>query len=84
VILSPTASYPFYLPLTSQEQLFVLVDVSPAPSTPHTLVFSRKRFTPAMVNAWMRVMEEMRLDGTLYQIYLRRMLPSLAKGILQY
>jgi ABC-type amino acid transport substrate-binding protein len=84
LVLSPTVNYPFYLPLADQERMFVLIDVSPAPSIPHALVLSRARFTPAMINAWTRVLEQMRLDGTLEQIYLRRLLPGLAQNILHY
>jgi polar amino acid transport system substrate-binding protein len=84
MLLSPSVSYPFYLPLTDQERMFVLVDVSPAPPMPYALVFSHARFTAPMINAWMRVLEQMRLDGTLKQIYLRRLLPSLAQNILRY
>lgn len=84
MLLSPSVSYPFYLPLADQERLFVQVDISPAPPTPYALVFSRNRFAVPMINAWTRILEQMRLDGTLKQIYLRRFPPDLAQNILRY
>lgn len=84
LILSPALNFSFYFPLDQQAKDYAMVDVSPAPPIPHGLAISRARFTPAMVNAWMRVIEQMHLDGTLEKIYSDRLPPNVVRGLLDY
>ena len=84
LILSPALNFSFYFPLDQQAKDYAMVDVSPAPPIAHGLVMSRARFTPAMVNAWTRVMEQMHLDGTLEKIYSDRLPPDVVRDLLDY
>jgi polar amino acid transport system substrate-binding protein len=84
VILSPAVNYFFYLPTKQNMRDFVLIDGSDTSPIPHSLAFSRKRFTPAMVNAWQRVIDRMRLDGTLTRIFGDRLPPEMAATLLRY
>jgi polar amino acid transport system substrate-binding protein len=84
VVLSQSVNYAFYLPLPGDQQDFVMFDAAPALPVAHALAFERDRFTPAMIDAWTRVIEEMRLDGTLEKIYQRRMPPTMAAQLLTY
>ncbi|WP_448679512.1 substrate-binding periplasmic protein [Pseudomonas nicosulfuronedens] len=65
-----------------QRERFHVVDVMPGPATPHNLMLSRKRFTPAQSAEWLRVMETLWLDGTLARIMRNNAPPPLAEGLL--
>ncbi|HVJ40037.1 MAG TPA: transporter substrate-binding domain-containing protein [Dongiaceae bacterium] len=84
VILTAAVNYEFYLSPDEREQRFAIADLSPAPPLPHAMVFARSRFTPAMINDWTRVLERMRLDGTLQRIYQRSLPPDIAVSLLTY
>lgn len=84
VVLSQSVNYAFYLPLDADQQNFVMFDAAPGLPVPHALVFERGRFTPIMINAWTRIIEQMRLDGTLEKIYRRRVTPDMAALLLTY
>ncbi|TXH36753.1 MAG: transporter substrate-binding domain-containing protein [Rhodospirillaceae bacterium] len=84
LILSPEINFDFYLPDKSALTDFTMLDLSPAPPIPHALVLSRKDFTPAMANAWLRLIEEMRLDGTLRTIYRNRLPQPMSDRLLEF
>ncbi|HVI87078.1 MAG TPA: ABC transporter substrate-binding protein [Dongiaceae bacterium] len=84
VILSQSLNYAFYLPLDRDQQNFVMFDASPSPPAPYHLVFRRDRFTPTTIDAWTRVIEQMRLDGTLEKIYRRRVSADMARFLLNF
>jgi polar amino acid transport system substrate-binding protein len=84
LILSPEINFDFYLPDKSALTDFTVLDLSPAPPIPHALVFSRRDFTPAMANAWLRLIEEMRLDGTLLTIYRNRLPQPMSDRLLDF
>ncbi|MCG8911387.1 transporter substrate-binding domain-containing protein [Pseudomonas sp. DP-17] len=65
-----------------QRQRFHVVDVTPGPATPHNLMLSRKRFTPAQSAEWLRLMETLWLDGTLARIMRKNAPPPVAEGLL--
>jgi len=65
-----------------QRQRFHVVDVIPGPATPHNLMLSRKRFTPAQSAEWLRLMETLWLDGTLARIMRKNAPPLVAEGLL--
>ncbi|MDU4249490.1 MULTISPECIES: substrate-binding periplasmic protein [Pseudomonas] len=65
-----------------QRQRFHVVDVIPGPATPHNLMLSRKRFTPAQSAEWLRLMETLWLDGTLARIMRKNAPPPVAEGLL--
>lgn len=65
-----------------QRQRFHVVDVIPGPATPHNLMLSRKRFTPAQSAEWLRLMEALWLDGTLARIMRKNAPPPVAEGLL--
>lgn len=65
-----------------QRERFHVVDVMPGPATPHNLMLSRKRFTPAQSAEWLRLMETLWLDGTLARIMRRNASPQVAEGLL--
>lgn len=83
-VLSQSLNYGFYLPLERDQQNFVMFDASPSPPTPYHLAFRRERFSPTMVDAWTRVVEQMRLDGTLEKIYRRRVSADMAQYLLSF
>ncbi len=84
VILSPSVNYGYYLSLDREQQNYVTFDASPSPPAPYHLVFNRNRFTPVMIDAWARVVEQMRLDGTLEQIYRRHVPAEMIPFLLTY
>jgi polar amino acid transport system substrate-binding protein len=84
VILGQSINYAFYLPLDRDQQNFVMFDSSPSPAAPYNLVFRDDRFTPTMVDAWTRVIEKMRLDGTLEKIYRRHVSADVARYLLEF
>lgn len=65
-----------------QRQRFHVVDVIPGPATPHNLMLSRKRFTPAQSAEWLRLMETLWLDGTLARIMRKNAPPPVVEGLL--
>ncbi|MDH1007559.1 transporter substrate-binding domain-containing protein [Pseudomonas nicosulfuronedens] len=65
-----------------QRDRFHVIDVMPGPATPHNLMLSRKRFTPAQSAEWMRLMETLWLDGTLARIMRKNAPPQQAEGLL--
>jgi len=65
-----------------QRERFRVVDVMPGPATPHNLMLSRKRFTPAQGAEWMRLLETLWLDGTLARIMRKNAPPQVAEGLL--
>ncbi|MBD9513722.1 substrate-binding periplasmic protein [Pseudomonas sp. BGr12] len=65
-----------------QRERFHVIDVMPGPATPHNLMLSRKRFTPAQSAEWMRLMETLWLDGTLARIMRKNAPPQQAEGLL--
>ncbi|MDY0883339.1 substrate-binding periplasmic protein [Dongia soli] len=84
LILSPEINLAFYLTDKSALTDFSLLDLSPAPPVIHALVFSRRSFAPAMANAWLRLIEEMRLDGTLQTIYRTRLPQPMSDRLLEF
>lgn len=52
---------------------FLVLDLSPAPSTQVGLLLSRSRFSAAAAGEWLRMLEAMRLDGTLSALVLAHM-----------
>jgi len=84
VVLGQSINYTFYFPLESDQQNFVMFDSSPSPPAPYNLVFRDDRFTPTMVDAWTRVIEKMRLDGTLEKIYRRHVSAGIAQYLLDF
>ncbi|WP_236174850.1 substrate-binding periplasmic protein [Pseudomonas pseudonitroreducens] len=65
-----------------QRERFRVVDVMPGPATPHNLMLSRKRFTPAQSAEWMRLMEVLWLDGSLARIMRNNAPPPVGEGLL--
>lgn len=65
-----------------ERERFRVVDVIRGPATPHHLMLSRKRFTPAQSAAWLRLIEAMRLDGSLAGIMQRNTSPAMATELL--
>src|SRR5262249_43074311 len=84
VILSQSVNYSFYLPLDRDQQNFVMFDASPSPPIPYHLVFNRDRFTPVMIDGWMRVIEQIRFDGPLEQFYRRHVPLEMSHFLLPY
>lgn len=84
VVLSQSVNYAFFLPLDTDQQNFVMFDAAPALPAPHALVFAHSRFTPVMIDGWTRIIEQMRLDGTLEKIYRRRVTSDMAALLLTY
>lgn len=84
VIISPAINYTFYLPTPEEQQKFVLVAYAPTPILRPSMVFSVKRFTNPQIDAWNRVFEQMRLDGTLERIYRKWLPANVAAAILHY
>ena len=84
VIISPAVNFNFYLRTPTDQQSFVMLDLSPAPPIPHNLIFATARFSASEINAWTRLFEEMRLDGTLERIYQAHLPTEMAKAILHY
>lgn len=54
----------------SLRRRFRVVDVSPGPAIAHGLVLARGHFTAAQSAEWLRLLEDMREDGSLARIYL--------------
>ncbi len=52
---------------------FLVLDLSPAPSIQVGLLFSRARFSAADAGEWLRMLETMRLDGTLSALVVTHM-----------
>lgn len=65
-----------------QRARFRVVNVMSGPATPHNLMLSRKRFTPAQSAEWLRLMETLWLDGSLLRIVQRNTSPVLAAELL--
>jgi polar amino acid transport system substrate-binding protein len=83
-IISPAFNYEFYF-RTPQDQIsFAMIDVSPAPPVTQNMVFSRRRFSDAEINAWNRLLEQMRLDGTLERICRKHASAAMTQALLSY
>ncbi|AGI23177.1 hypothetical protein H681_06505 [Pseudomonas sp. ATCC 13867] len=61
---------------------FRVVDVMSGPATPHHLMLSRKRFTPAQSAEWLRLIETLWLDGSLARIIRRNTSSVMATELL--
>ncbi|WP_238474367.1 substrate-binding periplasmic protein [Pseudomonas cavernae] len=69
--------------LPAEQQLdYRVVDVVPGPAVPHGLILARKHFSPAQAAAWLRLVEAMRLDGSLAGIMHAHAPPALADELL--
>lgn len=82
--ISPAVNYGFYLPTAEDRQKFVMLADTPSPVNPHNMIFATARFTPSQINAWTRLFEAMRLDGTLIGIYRAHLPARVATAILNY
>jgi polar amino acid transport system substrate-binding protein len=71
-IVSPSINYAFYLPTPEAEP------------TAYSMLFSHKSFSPKQIDAWTRLFEAMRLDGTLATIYQRHLPAPLAQGMMDF
>lgn len=65
-----------------ERERFRVMDVMRGPATPHHLMLSRKRFTPAQSAEWLRLIEAMWLDGSLARIMQRNTSPEMATELL--
>ncbi len=79
-----TRIYAFNFSNSIQKATFTTIDVSPAPPVPQNMIFSRQRFAPSEINAWGRLFEEMRLDGTLERIFRSRVSDAMVPALLNY
>ncbi|WP_374377772.1 substrate-binding periplasmic protein [Dongia sp.] len=66
-ILAASMTYYYFLKSTQREK-FKLVDASPAPPTPSGVALSRRTFSGAQADNWLRLIEEMRIDGTMHRL----------------
>ncbi len=83
-IISPAFNYEYFFAKPEERAAFAMIDVSPAPSVSQNMVFSRRRFSDAEINAWTRVFEQMRLDGTVERICRRQVSPEMTRELLSY
>ena len=54
------------------------------PPVPHGLIMSRKSLTPQQHEAWRRVVDEMRADGTVQRIFEKYFKPDLARTMTRF
>jgi polar amino acid transport system substrate-binding protein len=83
-IVSPAFNYEYFFKAPEERAAFVAIDVSPAPPVAQNMIFSRRRFNDAEINAWTRVFEQMRLDGTLERICRGQVSPEMTRVLLNY
>ncbi len=83
-IVSPAFNYEYFFKTPEERAAFVAIDVSPAPPVSQNMVFNRRRFSDAEINAWTRVFEAMRLDGTLERICRAQVSPEMTRLLLSY
>ena len=83
-IISPAFNYEYFFSKPEERAAFAMVDVSPAPPVSQNMVFSRRRFSDAEINAWTRVFEQMRLDGTVERICRGQVSPEMTRVLLSY
>jgi polar amino acid transport system substrate-binding protein len=83
-IISAAFNYEYFFALPEERAAFAMIDVSPAPPVSQNMVFSRRRFNDAEINAWTRVFEQMRLDGTVERICRGQVSPEMTKLLLKY
>jgi polar amino acid transport system substrate-binding protein len=83
-IISPAFNYEFFFKTGEERAAFAMLDLSPAPPTAQNMIFSRRRFNDAEINAWTRLLERMRLDGTLERICRSRASPEMTRVLLSY
>jgi polar amino acid transport system substrate-binding protein len=83
-IVSPAFNYEYFFKTPEDRAAFVMIDVSPAPPVAQNMIFSRRRFSDAEINAWTRLLEQMRLDGTLERICRSQVSPEMTRVLLNY
>jgi polar amino acid transport system substrate-binding protein len=83
-IVSPAFNYEYFFKAPEERAAFVMIDVSPAPPVAQNMIFSRHRFSDAEINAWTRLLEQMRLDGTLERICRAQVSPEMTRVLLNY
>jgi polar amino acid transport system substrate-binding protein len=83
-IISPAFNYEYFFKVPDERAAFVMIDVSPAPPVAQNMIFSRRRFSDAEINAWTRVLEQIRLDGTLERICRSQVSPEMTRVLLKY
>jgi polar amino acid transport system substrate-binding protein len=83
-IVSPAFNYEYFFKTPEERAAFVMIDVSPAPPVAQNMIFNRRRFSDAEINAWTRILEQMRLDGTLERICRRQVSAEMTRMLLSY
>jgi polar amino acid transport system substrate-binding protein len=82
-IVSSALNYDFFMASPADRGTFVLEAFDSAPVLQYNMIFSVKRFTVAQIDAWCRLFEQMRLDGTLARIYRKWLSAEDTEDILQ-
>jgi ABC-type amino acid transport substrate-binding protein len=83
-IVSPAFNFEYFFKSAEDRAAFAMIDVSPAPPVSQNMVFSRRRFNDVEINAWTRVLEQMRMDGTLERICRGQVSPEMTRVLLSY
>lgn len=82
-ILASSITYYFYLDPKLREK-FKLVDASPAPPTPSGVALSRKTFSESQADNWLRLIEAMRIDGTMHRLAADHIAPEAMSSLVEY